>query len=116
MSHSILYLLTNYKVVLLCYTPKPSGYNQQEIHMQAHLPDVSPPMVCDQDDFYRSERAPSRVIRARSGAEVHREQLLGQEVRRKAVQSVDTEHGIHRPSTAFSHHLCGKEIRFLEAV
>jgi len=56
MSHSILYLLTSYKVVLLCYTPQTlSGYNQRGVRMQAHLPGASPPIVCDQGDFYRAE-------------------------------------------------------------
>jgi len=55
------------------------------------------------------------MIRGRSGAEDHREQLLGQEVRRRAVQSVDTEHDIYQQDTAFSRCRWEREIHFREA-
>lgn len=80
--------------------------------MQAHFPGFYQPMVCDQDDFYSSEKAPSRVIRARSKGEDHREQLLGEEVRRRAVQSIDIARGVYQQNMAFSHQLCVREICF----
>ena len=69
-------------------------------------------LVCGQEDFYRAEKPLNRAIRARSVAEDHREQVLGQEVRRRAVQSVDIARGVHQQNMAFSHHLCVREIRF----
>jgi hypothetical protein len=90
-------------------------YFPVSLYSQAHLLAVSPQIVCDQEDFYRAEKALNRAIRARSVAEDHREQLLGQEVRQRAVQSVDTEHDIHQQNTAFSHHRCEREIHFREA-